>query len=189
MTWHGHLVFGKFSKGFKGTHRHANCSRNCQSIKRNIIPQIRLSSFRRISPHISSALHINNIPCISVFFFFVSQGAPFIVATFSTYQFRFLLNIWQKNFSSSLFIIIITKLSLLLNLFLNKHWFWKLLLASLYFYIRPIKGYQNMFMKVSEKVCLWKEVPLLYMTKSATSSFKKTYTKNFIHTYIDPWIC
>ena len=71
MTWHGHLVFGTFCKGFKGTHRHANCSRNCQSIKRNIIPQIRLSSFRRISPHFALALHTNNISCSFRLFYFI----------------------------------------------------------------------------------------------------------------------
>ena len=58
-----YLVSGTFSKGFKGAHRHSYCRRNCQSIKRNIHPQIRLSSFRRISPHFALALHINNISC------------------------------------------------------------------------------------------------------------------------------
>ena len=101
------LVFGTFSKGFKGTHRHAqheaSNNRNCQSIKRNIIPQIRLSSFRRISPHFASALHINNISCSFRLFLFISFShniAPFIVATFSTYRFRFLLN-FPSIFSSS----------------------------------------------------------------------------------------
>ena len=73
------LVFGTFSEGFKGTHRHAHCSRNCQSIKRNIIPQIRLSSFRRISPHFASALHMNKISrtiLVHVVFFSNLQHIP-----------------------------------------------------------------------------------------------------------------
>lgn len=71
---------------------HAYCSRNCQSIKRNIIPQIRLSSFRRISPHFASALHINNSSFFFFLFFLHTTVLHSPATAFSTYRFRGLLN-------------------------------------------------------------------------------------------------
>ena len=107
-------IFWFYYFGYKGTHGHAHVNARLPSTKKmeNFISIICGSSFRRISPHFTSALHMNGISRtilvhVSCRFFFESTAYTTFhhwpVTSFSSYQFRFIPNFPSIFPSSHLF--------------------------------------------------------------------------------------